>query len=620
MAEITMIKSEAKPVEHVSSAVRYGMPQAVKDLLTSDCWDVFDRVMKSNTIHRILLHGVPGTGKCLGFNTPVLMYDGSVKMVQDIKNGELVMGPDSNPRTVFGVIHGNDILYRISPCIGDAFVCNKDHILSLIHSRTGKLTNISVEDYIKTSNGFKRYAKLWRTGIEYIEQPTSIPPYVAGLWLGDGTKDHPHITHTALDTEIVEDMQNTARQLGINLVQIPDEKHNTMIWRFTNGNVGGASNPFLDAVRALVINNEKRIPSMYLINSRKNRLELLAGIVDTDGNKTCNCIEICTKYEGLANDIKYLVASLGMYASISKRTKTIKSVGFGNEYYIIMISGNTNEIPCRIPRKQCVPRKQIKDVTHTGFNITNIGNGDYYGFMVDNDGLFMLGDFTVTHNTFTACKSAGHDGYYTVTLHDDSTVSELYGMWMPKGHEFVYNEGVAIKAWREGKLLVINEIDKASPAVWTVLYALLDDKEIAGLSVPNSDGSFVMVRPHPNFRVVATMNGDTSDLPAALLDRFDAKINIDIPHLDALATLPASYQVLAAHAYAPGSDINISFREIASMAKQTSIPREIAARSVFGKRYKDIIAFLQTYEKRAAEVATGEVTIAAAVAGHTSST
>ena len=62
----------------------------------------------------IFLTGPAGTGKCLGVNTPVIMFDGSIKMVQDIKTGELIMGDDSTPRTVLSTASGEDEMYKIT--------------------------------------------------------------------------------------------------------------------------------------------------------------------------------------------------------------------------------------------------------------------------------------------------------------------------------------------------------------------------------------------------------------------------------------------------------------------------------------------------------------------------
>lgn len=62
----------------------------------------------------------PGYGKCLGKDTPVLMYDGTVKKVQDIKRGDVLMGDDSTPRNVLSTIQGQSKLHRITPVKGDS--------------------------------------------------------------------------------------------------------------------------------------------------------------------------------------------------------------------------------------------------------------------------------------------------------------------------------------------------------------------------------------------------------------------------------------------------------------------------------------------------------------------
>ena len=77
--------------------------------------------------------------------------------------------------------------------------------------------------------------------------------------------------------------------------------------------------------------------------------------------------------------------------------------------------------------------------------------------------------------------------YFMVTLHEDSSVAELLGHWIPKGTEFTWHDGVAIRAWREGVPLVINEIDLASGPVMTFLHSILDDEELAHQTLPNGE-------------------------------------------------------------------------------------------------------------------------------------
>jgi MoxR-like ATPase len=182
-----------------------------------------------------------------------------------------------------------------------------------------------------------------------------------------------------------------------------------------------------------------------------------------------------------------------------------------------------------------------------------------------------------TGKTMNAVKTARDGKYYAVTLTEESSVSELLGFYMPRGTEFVFSDGVAIKAWREGKLLVINEIDKAAGSVQTLLHAILDDQEMAVLTLPTGE----TIRPVPGFRVIATMNGKVDDLPVALADRFELKLLIDAPHPDAIDSLPHDLQAIARNAYS-SDESGISFREIVAYAKLRNILGEKDALVVFG--------------------------------------
>lgn len=92
----------------------------------------------------------PAMGKCLGKGTKVRMYSGELKKVEDIVTGELLMGPDSKPRTVLGTTKGFGMMYTVNQNIGINYSVNGDHILSLIDcGNLHRVFNISVIDYLK---------------------------------------------------------------------------------------------------------------------------------------------------------------------------------------------------------------------------------------------------------------------------------------------------------------------------------------------------------------------------------------------------------------------------------------------------------------------------------------
>jgi len=90
-----------------------------------------------------------GRGKCLGKDTPILMYDGSKKLVQDISIGDLLMGDDCIRRKVLSIARGREMMYKISEIGSDRFyIVNESHILSLKNEKN-EILDIEVKDYLE---------------------------------------------------------------------------------------------------------------------------------------------------------------------------------------------------------------------------------------------------------------------------------------------------------------------------------------------------------------------------------------------------------------------------------------------------------------------------------------
>jgi MoxR-like ATPase len=140
-------------------------------------------------------------------------------------------------------------------------------------------------------------------------------------------------------------------------------------------------------------------------------------------------------------------------------------------------------------------------------------------------------------------KTSGLTGerVLSITLHEDSTAAELEGFYRPKGDVFEWMDGHAVNAWRFGHRLVLNEIDRAQGEVLTFLYGILDDPELAEMTI----GSGETIRPSGQFKCVATMNGVPSHLPDALIDRFDAIIPINEVNPSVYSAMPEPLAKLA---------------------------------------------------------------------------
>ena len=173
----------------------------------------------TNQVNTIMI-GPTGTGKCLGKGTPILMYDGTIKAVQDIVVGDKLMGPDSKPRNVLSVTTGREELFRITPKKGDSWVCNKSHILSLKRtndgsSLAGAICNVGISEYLTWSKTHKHIYKQWRSAVEFERRELYLDPYFLGLWLGDGRTDAPTIC--TMDRQVVLYLRDYAWSLGCTL-------------------------------------------------------------------------------------------------------------------------------------------------------------------------------------------------------------------------------------------------------------------------------------------------------------------------------------------------------------------------------------------------------------------
>lgn len=360
-----------------------------------------------------IVNAVAGAGKCLGKDTPVLLYDGRVIPVQDVQPGDLLMGPDSRPRLVLRISQGHGPLYRIIPVKGESWVCNDAHILTLTGTsrHIGEVRDVALRDYLRdthpTPDGrMDKEWKLWRAGVEFPERPTDLDPYLVGLWLGDGTFDAPVITNAS---PVIEDYcMAVAGHYGCELVSTEVPAHNTRSLRFRVGPRGETGRHTPHAIwrglAALRVNREKRIPLAYRANTRAVRLSVLAGLLDTDGYLAHGYYEISTKHTGLKDDLLFLARSLGFAAYATETAGRIAATGFTGDYWRISIAGDITSIPCRL--HTAAPRTQIKRTNVTGWDAEEIGTGDYYGFTLSGDGRFLLGDFTVTHNTTTLVEAA----------------------------------------------------------------------------------------------------------------------------------------------------------------------------------------------------------------------
>jgi len=367
-------------------------------------WRLQDELFKACPIAiKEKKHIYIGSGHCFAIGTPILMSDGRVKNIEDIIVGDKVMGDDSAERLVKGIVRGREKMYTVTYYDGTKYTHNESHILSLKAMSThGKIKKdqryeYTIEDFIKLNKRTQRRLVGYRTGVEYNKKHLPIDPYIFGVWLGDGCKCSADFCN--VDQPIITALKDFAVTLGCELTP-RSNKRNYHI----NPIIRKKENPFLCILKGLGVFNNKHIPHDYLTSDTHQRLELLAGLIDSDGSKSLNGgYEITQKRQFLAEQIVTLSRSLGFFASINKRH--IKNTFGEGDYYRVYI-GNDKSIPCKIKRKQFVKRagtkgqKGYRDISHIGIkDISCQGIGDYYGISIDGNQRFLGSDFMVLHNS-----------------------------------------------------------------------------------------------------------------------------------------------------------------------------------------------------------------------------
>ncbi len=349
--------------------------------------------------------------KMLCVFTDIPMADGTVKKLGAIEDGDVIIGSDGKPVTVLKAhkAHLPERAYAIRFASGEVIHAGGEHLWSVKTGDDRKVGNdFRVVDTDWIAKRFGRTKNLPQIYIPRVERPQfgehrdlPIDPYILGLWLGDGTSAKPHIT--LMDKEIVASLVEWADANGCEVVE---EKHQNS-GKATTYNIKGDA--FGGTLRRLGLmrshgkcnaSNVKHIPEEYLNASYEQRLELLRGLMDTDGCHHSRGLVIFSQKAGpLVCDVFKLIEGLGGWPSVN-RVNPGKLAREGVYYCNLAFSIADN--PFRVSRKANKWRRQTKMTTLQRIRaIEEIELTEMRCLTVDApDGLFCVGErFTVTHNT-----------------------------------------------------------------------------------------------------------------------------------------------------------------------------------------------------------------------------
>lgn len=368
-------------------------------------------------------------GKALSLDTEIATPEG-FKLMQDIHPGDFVFGADGQASEVIcesEIFHKE--MYLVEFEDGTQIKASGDHIWTVqtkssrrtfkrvitfenkaksrLHENGGWFditTAEMLEDFSHARPDGKgieyKYRVPMAAPVEYSEKVLPVDPYTLGVWLGDGTSDNTTITCDEKDiTEMVEHLTACGHTCKINRFK---KRASNIALDMIEKKYTKKGNPLRNALREIGVFENKHIPELYLHSSIEQRMELLRGLMDTDGfcSKRGQC-EFSQKNEKLVNEFRELLASLGIKSS--KRQKTIMYNGKKCRSFSVLFYCDKTNNCFKLKRKSerlkdhLSERMKAKSIV----NITRIPTEPSKCIMIDNPSHLYLAtrSYTATHNT-----------------------------------------------------------------------------------------------------------------------------------------------------------------------------------------------------------------------------
>lgn len=367
-----------------------------------------------NAFDILVIETSPQHGKLCANSTPVPTPSGW-KTHGELRTGDYVFSPEGRPIRVLAEIPQTEPASMLVTFSDGAQVrVHPRHEWTVWSTRRGlghrhEQVTLETQEMLRKGlhvgpNGRRGryvYSVAANVCVDYPTADLPVDPYVFGLWLGDGTTTRAAITHHPADTETIAECARRG------YVVSSEQTHKTTGCVLTNFYRG----PLLPGLRSLGLGypgcRSKYLPNSYRIADKRQRLELLAGVIDSDGYVYQNNgrVTISNVNRELIDGLAEVVRSLGWVATISAAKPVTSTSGIAGKQVCYQLTFNPDcDIPTQLPRKRitrttpCKRRRAIvrieKCIPEPGKCITVEG------------GLYLVGShFTPTHNSITITES-----------------------------------------------------------------------------------------------------------------------------------------------------------------------------------------------------------------------
>lgn len=336
-----------------------------------------------------------GYGKAQMTSSPIFTPNG-IKKIGDLQVGDKVSTPNGKTANVCGVYpQGNLDVYEVTFNDGAKTKCSSDHlwVTSTHYERVKGRSSVKTLKQIKETlfgyDGRSNHSIPTTKPVYFEKRHLPLDPYLLGLLLGDGCF-RKHVRFSSRDEELVNAIKMRLPQ------NLSIKKDHGVNCNYSIVKNGGRRNFLKSILKNLGLwghlSLTKFIPESYLFSSVKDRLKLLRGMMDTDGDCCKPTFPIFgTSSKRLAEDVKFLVESLGGLARIYEYPKTNSfRVGLSLTFNPFQLERKRNLWK---PRTKYFPIRRIRTIEYVGKEECQCIKID------DEENLYLTDNFIVTHNT-----------------------------------------------------------------------------------------------------------------------------------------------------------------------------------------------------------------------------
>lgn len=367
----------------------------------------FVRQVEAGLEPRLLLMMPPRSGKLLADDTLVPTPRGW-RLHGELAPGDKVFHPSGKPVEVVAVSEKDVADVRVTFSDGSSYYCHENHEWTLFDRKRGEWKTLEAGHFLRPShlgappkllNGERNIYQLPTVeALEYGNTEFGLHPYVLGAWLGDGSAGKACITGAKSDNAVTDKIE----ALGYPVSSVCEHKTTGVLTTYFSGPKPNNAGRLTLELQRLEIYKNKRIPVEYQTMTKALRLELLAGLVDTDGTTDRNSrISFTTVSYELADDVMQLCEGLGFRPYMQEVQPTLSSSGIqGRRVCYVVGFQPTCDIPVALERKRVTRIAQQRRVGLVSVERVQSKRQGHCIQVDSPDGLYVVGkQLTATHNS-----------------------------------------------------------------------------------------------------------------------------------------------------------------------------------------------------------------------------